>query len=227
MFGLKKRAPTHDEKLQETLVLPVDLNEAHSYAVPDVAHNDYPAKLPYGQAQYSDQLGTDLPTIANQDAILVHWFKPPADKNPQEWYNDRNESELFRSKQELFQTKGWSESTDNQDNVAQNPWLSTPRSPRPTSTQSPSIYRFLRPFDQRWQKTFNGMSGSMASLGKQYALGGMQPQNRLRNTLRMEPTRWDIEQFDTNAGTIPAATPAVIVSPSANWPSESQFWGIR
>lgn len=227
MFGLKSRKKSHDEQVAEMVVLPIDLNEAHSYAAPDVAHNDYPAKEPYGKNQYADHIGQDLPTIAQQDAILNHWFRPPADRNPQEWYNDRNESELFRSRQELFQTKGWTEQSDNQDNVALNPWLSTPRSPRPTATQSPSIYRFLRPFDQNWQKTLNGMSGSMASLGKAYQVGGMQPQNRLRNTLRMEPTRWDIEQFDTSASQIPAATPAVIVSPSANWPSESQFWGIR
>lgn len=229
MFGLGKKKPNTNQVdvAEMTAVLPVDLNQAHSYVAPDPVHNDYPVKVPFGSNPYSDQIGKDLPTIKNQDAILVHYFQPPASMPPQAWYDDRNEQKIKLSRQELTKADPWQALPDNKDAVTDNPWLHTQPSNRRTSTQSPSDYRFIRPFDQRWNRNLNGLNGSMASIGKAYAVGGMGHAPDWRNTLRMEPTRWDIEQFDMSANQVPAAQPGVYVSPSAEIPSTSQYWGIR
>lgn len=224
MFGLFKRrkaATDPGAATDEQFVVPVDLNAAHSFAAPSPSKNPNPPT--YGANPYAPRLGADLPTIANQDAILVHYMQPPADRAPQQWYEDRNHAKLRLGRnQELFQTRDWTEDTARQPDAV-NPWDHTPVSTRPTSTHSPSDFRFVRPFDQRMERRLNGESGSLATLGRAYPIGGMQAPRNFRNTLRIQPPSRDTENMDMPGTVTAAPVPAVYVSPQV---STERRWGL-
>lgn len=202
-------------------VVPVGLDDAHSYVAPGPAPF---TELPYGAPQYSDGLGKDLPTIADQDRILVHYFSPPVDRPPQEWYNDRNVDRIYRGTQEHFFTANIPESGQAQQ-ADPNPWLgSTPTNNYHYNARfMQSNYRFLRPFDQRWERTNTlAQAGSQARVAYPHAVGGMLPQAQLRNTFRLAPTARDIENIDLNDTHVAAVEPAVYVSPQ----TKSSRWGL-
>lgn len=210
---------TMDTKAQK--VVPIGLDDAHSFVAPGPAPF---TELPFGKAQYSDSLGKDLPTIPEQDRVLVHYFQPPAGKNPQEWYNDRFEDRIYRGTQEHFFTKNIPESAESQK-AEQNPWCgSTPTENYHFNANfSPSNYRFVRPFDQQWERTNSlAQTGSEARVAYPYAIGGMLPQQQLRNTFRLAPTARDLENLDLNDTHVAAVTPAVYVSPQV----QSSRWGL-
>lgn len=221
MLGFRRRNRAPNPDLAETRIVPVGLDDAHSYVQPGPAPF---TELPFGKVQYSDGLGKDLPTIPDQDRILVHYFRPPADRNPQEWYNDRNEDRIYRGTQEHFFTKNIPETAQSQK-AEDNPWLG------PTQTQNyhfnanfmQSNYRFIRPFDQRMERTNTlAQSGSQARVAYPYAVGGMQPQTHLRNTFRLAPSARDIENLDLSDSHVTAVQPAVYISPQV----QSSRWGL-
>lgn len=216
MWPFKRNEPPPENDLTP---IPVTLDEAHTYVQP---RGDYVADYPYGTKDYSPLVGVELPTIRNQDAILVHWYRPPDAGNPAEWWQDNNSDELARAKQERFTTTLGQETTDRQY-AAENPWLQRHPLPRVTSDMSPSNYRFERPFDQRYERKLNGNHFSMASNRRSYPVNGMQPSRSLRNTFRLEPLARDAENVDLSATETPAPIPATYVSPV---PAQSSKWGL-
>lgn len=86
-------------------------------------------------------------------------------------------------------------------------WVDNPRrftspDPRPTTGDSPSNYKFTRPFDQFNRthgddpptgsaRSLTGFHFSMADHRREYDILGMAPQRTGRNTYRLEPTPWD------------------------------------
>jgi hypothetical protein len=224
MFGLFQRRKKAQEDpgvaTAEQFVVPVNLDAAHTFAAPGASK--YSSPQSYGANPYAPKLGTELPTVKHQDAILNHFFSPPPDVNPQAYYEDRNLMKLRIGRgEELFQTRDWQAQTERQVDAVQ-PWDHTPVSTRPTSTQSPSDYRFIRPFDQRWEKNGNGNSFSAAQLGMAYPLGGMEVPRNFRNTLRLQPAGRDTENVDLSGTTTATVTPAVYVSPQ----SAPRKWGL-
>lgn len=224
VFGLFQRRKKAQEDpgvaTAEQFVVPVDLNAAHSFVAPGASK--YPSPQAYGANPYAPKVGTDLPTIKHQDAILNHFFQPPADAPPQQWFEDRNLMKLRVGRhEEMFQTRDWQAQTERQPDAVQ-PWDHTPVCTRPTATQSPSDYRFVRPFDQRWERNGNGNAHSMAQLGMAYPIGGMDAPRNFRNTLRIQPAARDTENMDLSGTTTAAVTPAVYVSPQ----TAPRRWGL-
>lgn len=217
MLGLFKRKPPKNEELEATIVLPIGLDDRHSYFAPgkpvEYGH-PYPSPGEYGAQPYATRRGPELPPVSKQDDILIHYLQPPAAKPPQEWYDDRNQVNIALGRQETFVTKNPIGSVTNVA-AAANPWLSTPVSPRPTSSMSPSNYRFYRPFDQRWNRQLTGVATSLATVGQAYPVGGMQPTRTFRNTFRLAPTARDVENLDLPSKQVASVTPAVYVSPQA------------
>ncbi|ARK07702.1 hypothetical protein Toil_gp19 [Rhodococcus phage Toil] len=213
-FGKKKTVDPGADNLEAQLVIPVDLNEAHSYVRPGAS--EYPSPPVYGVNPYATKVGTDLPTIKNQDEILVHYMQPPAARNPQQWYEDRNVEILRLSRQqEYFQTASPPEFSAKQGTVVQ-PWESTPKNPRVTGGLAQSNYRFVRPFDQRFARNLNGNVGSQAALNQSYPFGGLQGQRNFRNTVRLEPPNRDAENYDLSGTQTASPVPAVYVSPQVS-----------
>lgn len=210
-----------NESTEAQKVVPIGLDDAHNYTAPGPAPF---TELPYGKPQYSDRLGKDLPTIPNQDRVLVHYFMPPAGENPQAWYNDRNQDRIYRGTQEHFFTKNIPE-TSQQQHAADNPWLGSSQTENyhHNALFMQSNYRFIRPFDQQWERTNTlAQSGSQARVAYPYAVGGMVPQTQLRNTFRLAPSARDIENLDLNSSHVAAVEPAVYVSPQV----QSSRWGL-
>lgn len=208
MFGFGKKQPANTD----ITVTPVSLDDAHSVAAPV---GGYPAKNT--QNAWTATYTSELPAVPEQDRILVHWYRPPDYGPPQPFWSDANEDKIARGKQESFQTNYWQEQTSSKE-VMQNPWLNDIRGLlRPTATQSPSDFRFLRPFypgDGYGVST--GRHFSMASNRRAYPINGMQPQTRLRNTFRLEPVARDAENTDLSGLNTAAAIPAVYVSPQSS-----------
>lgn len=214
LFGRRKKAPPDGSATPEQMAQPVNLDEAHSFVVPGAS--EYPSPPTYGVQPFAARPGAELPAVRNQDAILVHHLAPPPDRDPAGFYADRNADYLRRSRyNEHLQPLPWHERQESQP-VAVNPWEHTPPSPRPTSTMSPSNYRFVRPFDQNWERQLSGDAGSMARLGRAYPVGGMTPMPSWRNTVRIPPPSRDTEIMDLPGDTTAAVTPAVYVSPQAS-----------
>lgn len=211
LFGRDKPPPADGAATEAQFIQPVNLDEAHSFVVPGAS--EYPSPPVYGVVPFAARPGAALPAIAGQDAIMLHHFAPPPDRNPTAFYADRNADTLQRARyNEHLQPLPWSERAESQP-VAVQPWHTTPLSPRPTSTQSPSTYRFIRPFDQMSERRLSGDAGSMAQLGRAYPVGGMSAMPSWRNTVRIPPPSRDTEIMDLPAGTTAAVTPAVYVSP--------------
>lgn len=216
MFGRKKAKDTDND----LAVVYVGLDDAHKTTAP--GREEYPSQPTYGANPYASAIGRDLPTIPNQDAILTHWYRPPADRNPAEWWNDANDSEFAMDAQQVFQTRGW-QSDASRLQIAENPWVGGAPLPRVTSEMSPSNYRHLRPFDQRMERKLDGNHASMASMKRSYPVNGMRPAQSLRNTFRLEPSPRDLENIDLPVGgVVPAVEPAVYVAPQ----SGGSRWGL-
>lgn len=216
MFGRKKAKDTDND----LAVVYVGLDDAHKTTAP--TRDEYPSPPTYGANPYAVTVGKDLPTIPNQDAILTHWYRPPANQHPEAWWKDNNDSEFELDKQQLFQTRGWASDASRQQS-APNPWVDGTPLPRVTSEMSPSNYRHLRPFDNRMERQLNGSHSSMASMKRSYQVNGMTPARSLRNTFRLEPSPRDLENVDLPAnGNVPAVEPAVYVAPQQN----NGRWGL-
>lgn len=222
LFGRGKPPPPDGAATEAQFVQPVNLDEAHSFIVPGAS--EYPSPPVYGTNPFAARPGAALPAIAGQDAIMLHHLAPPPDRAPAAFYADRNADFLQRARyNEHLQPLPWTERAESQP-LAVQPWDHTPPSPRPTSTQSPSVYRFIRPFDQMWERRLSGDSGSMAQVGRAYPVGGMTPMPSWRNTVRIPPPSRDTEIMDLPGATTAAVQPAVYVSPQA--PIGNERWRL-
>lgn len=89
---------------------------------------------------------------------------------------------------------------------ADNPRRFVPPNPRPRTSQSPSDWRFYRPFDQLNRpypdmitgtaRRLNGHHLSMADHRRDYEILGVNPQRTMRNTYRLDPSPWDEDMVD-------------------------------
>lgn len=89
---------------------------------------------------------------------------------------------------------------------ADRPGRCAPASNRLTSDMQPVMYQFERPFDQLnrpygdavygTKRRFTGIHFSMADFRRNYDILTMAPQRQGRNTYRIEPEPWDINQVD-------------------------------
>ncbi len=139
-------------------------------------------------------LGDDyFPTIANQAAILTHWDYPPANENPQRWYDDRNVwAKQQRTEIETQDALPIDAVGPMADQPAADPRWNPPTVQRPTAHQSPSSYRFYRPFDQTSEHELNGVHMSLADNRRAYELtgsAGLAP--KWNNSYRIDPPNND------------------------------------
>jgi hypothetical protein len=216
MFGIGKRT---GQPPPDITLVPVSLDNAHSVVQ---RRNDYPSKNT--QNAYTAHDTPEFPAVPNQDKILTHWYRPPDQGNPQVWWDDNNNDRIDRTNvNEHFQTNNWPEYVDPKY-AAHNPWHNDIRGTlRPTAEQSPSNYRFVRPFypGDGYAKS-TGTHFSMASNRRAYPVNGMQPARSFRNTFRLEPTARDAENMDLSGPNAAVAEPAVYVSPTAT----QRRWGL-
>lgn len=187
-------------------------------------HDPYPNPSAHGNGidGWAPRVGKELPPIANQDRILVHFDRPPADQAPERYYQDRNESFLRRGQVENLRPENFPEVQKNDTRAPDPRWTAPQEGLRPTTRQSPSNYRFTRPFDQKVARHLNGLHFSMASMHRSYPINGMQPPRRFRNTWRLEPPPNDMQMADMPADSTPDAVVNTYVSPQVS-PSRGAY----
>ena len=136
-----------------------------------------------------------FPTIANQDSILIHYDRPPADKNPQEWYDDRNIwAKQQRESIEHQVGVPWMDDTSKTGPMADDPKWTPPTVNRPTAFLSPSSYRFTRPYGQDVEHELNGVHLSLADNRRAYNLSGNVGRTQgWNNSYRIDPVSNDAQ----------------------------------
>lgn len=175
---------------------------------------------------WSPHLATTLPTLKNQDDLLIHFdLEKPADPgHPSPFWQKRNAYRIKSGEQfEHWQTGGqgngldsWQEKTGTYQPTI-DPKLHPVLPSRPTAYQSPSSFRFFAPMRSGRGDTphLNGFHFSMASNRRSYPIRGMRPAMQFRNTFRLEPPPRDAQSMD-----VPSESPSVpgntYVTPSAN-----------
>lgn len=135
-----------------------------------------------------------FPTVPQQDALLVHWDRPPGDENPQAWYDDRNVWAKYQRENIEKQTGVQQQQTDTGKSVrmADNPNWTPPDVKRPTAFENPNGYSFTRPFDQTSEHELNGVHLSLADNKRAYVLGGSVGRiNGWNNSYRIDPVTND------------------------------------
>lgn len=132
-------------------------------------------------------------TIAEADSVLTHFDRPPADQNPQAWWDDRNTfAKQQRETIEHQEGVPWMGDTSKPGPIGDNPNWVTPTVNRTSAFLSPSQYRFTRPFDQDTEHTLNGVHLSLADNRRAYMLAGNVGQVRAwNNSYRVDPTSND------------------------------------
>ena len=191
---------------------PPDMDELHSYVEPQPGY--YPTAQPAGFPTYATTLGPTFPDIPNQDQILVHWFRPPDGKPPEDWYADRASDLNYRNSVE--QINGIPIPTVVQQIPrGDDPRWTPPAVSRVTSFNMPTNgYSMTRPYDQDVAREFNGDHFSMADNIRAYDVGGMNPVKRGRNTYRLTPPTLDATSVDMASLQAPSSNPALYVSPT-------------
>jgi hypothetical protein len=176
------------------------------YAVPN-----NPPDIPYLPAihGYTDPPADTVAIQRNQSA----WRIPPPGHPPQNWnlYNS-DRVEIFYPLETLQGEEGWPTPTPRYNRAPDSRWQPAEVT-RPTTQQSPSTFRFHRPFDQHAARQLNGNHFSMADHTRAYPIAGMQPQRNFRNTFRLEPAPWDTEIVDRPEIATPSMAGGTYISP--------------
>lgn len=206
MFGFGKRKVADPPP-------PVGLDDLHSYASPPAGH--YPSAQPTPAPTYATQLGIQFPDIPNQDRILVHWDRPPDGESPDRWYQDRDSDKAHRLKVEQVKGSPFSEIHSTSESAADPRWVPVHPS-RITNYLIPTNgYVYQRPYDQDVTHELNGVHFSMADNRRSYAVGGMNPVHRGRNTYRVDPPTLDATMVDLDNSYGYSPPSDIFVSPQA------------
>lgn len=130
-----------------------------------------------------------FPTVAEQNSLLIHWYRPPSDQPNQWWYDDKNP--WAKEQREVIEHQTgvpWEIETHRDNQGAPDPRWVPPVVTRPTAFQSPSSYRFTRPWDQYQERELNGLHLSLAGNRRAYMLEGrVGLQSNWNNSYRLDP----------------------------------------
>lgn len=178
-----------------------------SFTRPD---NDHPAG---DVSTFTEVWDYDNPTVREQWEYLDSFRGPyGSEETNKEFWQQANASTVNRWPQERLYA-------DPDDYTAQQGIPRFADDPRTFPvyndhvTTTPSIYRFFRPYDQRWEKSLSGDHFSMASHMRNYPIEGMEPRPEHRNTFRVEPPPRDTTIVDVPQGGEPNTPPSVYTTP--------------
>jgi len=161
IFGKTQKAPVPPAGLEDRL----HYTDQPGSNGTDAAYQ-FPGRVPSMDTGY-------FPTIDQADDVLTHYSRPPADVNPQEWYDDKDTwSKVQREKIEHQTGVPWMDDTHKAPEMADDPKWHAPTVNRPSAFLSPSSYRFLRPFGQDVEHELNGVHLSLADNRRAYMLSG-------------------------------------------------------
>lgn len=183
IFGKVQEAPTPPAGLEDRLHFTDTVGSNGT----DAAYF-FPGKVPEMDDGY-------FPTIAQADSVLTHYSRPPADVDPQPWYDDKDTwSKQQREKIEDQVAVPWSDVTSKTGPMADDPKWTAPTVSRPSAFLSPSSYRFYRPFGQDVEHELNGVHLSLADNRRAYSLAGNVGRTQAwNNSYRLDPVSNDAQ----------------------------------
>lgn len=176
-----------------------------------------------------DTLSNYIPDPMQSGQVPIHTMFPDPDEPPQEFYlgvHGTGRDVIQRHSVESQKGNEWqtpAPSSGTADRWEKNPRRnaypeggnvagfteSTPATVRPTARNSPNSYSFTRPFDQRFNRRFNGSHFSMADHRRDYPVFGMAPAKTWRNTSRVDPPPWDSNIVDSPEGPATQLAPSI------------------
>jgi hypothetical protein len=201
---------------------PPGINDFASYTSQPGSNGTEAARFDNGSAP---QVGTGyFPTIANQDAALVHWMRPPGDENPDEWYADQSLWQDEQAKLEKTDPLPMNIGSGKPSGPAPDPRWVPPTVSRVTNFMAPNGYSMTRPFDQTTEHENNGYHFSMADVNYGYEVGEMTTPPSWRNTYRLDaPTN---DATSVTVGAPPdLATSVRLASENDVWPGRNYRLG--
>jgi hypothetical protein len=139
-----------------------------------------------------------FPTVNQQDQLLIHWDRPPADQPPDGWWADRTVWQQQQTKIEHQRGVAWEVQTGQTPRAEDSPYAKAPKINRATADLSVSDYRFNRPFGQGTEYELNGLHMSMATNQQAYLIGEMNPSPVYTNTYRIDPPTNDAGSLFTD-----------------------------
>lgn len=178
-------------KVQQAPKPPAGLEDRLSYT--DKAGSNGTDAAYYWQGDTPSLDDQYFPTVPQQDILLVHYDRPPADQNPQAWWDDRNIwAKQQRDKIEQQTGVPQEGSTSKPGEMGPDPRWTPPIVNRPTAFNNPNGYSFTRPYDQTSEHELNGVHFSLAENRRAYVLGGSVGRiNTWNNSYRIDPVTND------------------------------------
>lgn len=229
MFGWRKKPKTNAPP-------PEALDVRHTYVNTTPGNNTvlttYPTAQPAGKASYATHIGQnpgDLWPLGAQEAGWAHYDRVPDGGDPRVYYRNRERSKNARNTIErriglpLDEPGHGSGAARGPD-----PKWTPPPVDRPTVNLIPvnghGLWNPLFGHQTAWNAN-KGLHSSLALVHRNYPIGGMNPQQRARNTMRIVPPSYDATSADLD---MPAnyTTPAgIYFSPGASVPGVA--YGLR
>lgn len=195
-----------------------ELPNSNNYAAPPVGSpmswgirpvQPYAERLREAPGETPDPMRLQhMPTLNDQ--------APPAEP-PTKFYGEKDSDKRRRWSVEYLHADGWKETKQRKGKSPDPRWIPSDE-PRPTQQMAPVSWIYTRPFDQNIKRNLNGTHFSMADHKRMnYSPAGLAPVASRRNTFRVDPTPWDVNQLDMPAdgsGIPSAQIPNVNLPPS-------------
>jgi hypothetical protein len=202
MFGWRK-------KPKSTAPPPDALNVRHTYVNAQPGSNTvlttYPTAQPAGKASYATHIGQspgELWPLGNMEAGWNHYDRVPDGADPRVYWARRDAPKNARNSIERRYTLPGTEAVHASPARGADPKWTPPPVERPTINLIPVNGHGL------WNPLFghmtaggrnNGSHSSLALVHRNYPIGGMNPQQRGRNTLRTIPPSYDATSADLDS----------------------------
>lgn len=212
---------------------PESLDVRHSYVNRTPGSNtfitQYPSAQPAGKPTYATPINVGpgaLPDIGTQDASLNHYDRVPDGGVPGAYWSRRNMDKDKRNSQERRFTLPGYENPFSNGRGPDPKWI-PPAVSRPTIRQIPvnGHGTQVSAFGHHSAYELTGVHSSLALVRRNYPIGGLRPQERARNTMRVIPPSFDATAGDLEASTNFTSQAGIYVSPSASVPGIG--YGLR
>jgi hypothetical protein len=228
MFGWRK-------KTKSLAPPPEALDARHSYVNAKPGSNTaltvYPSAQPAGKPTYATHIGQtpgDLWPLGAQEAQWAHYDRVPDGGDPRIYWSNRDRVKNARNSVEHRIGVALPESAHSEPSRGPDPkWVSPPVN-RPTVNLIPVNGHGLHNpnFGQHTEVLPNkGLHSSMALVHRNYPIGGMNPQQRARNTLRTIPSSYDATSADLDSAQNYTTPAGIYFSPGAGTPGIG--YGLR
>jgi len=221
MFGWRKKPKTNAPP-------PAALDVRHTFVNAKPGSNTvtttYPTAQPAGKATYATHVGQnpgDLWPLGAQEAGWAHYDRVPDGADPRYYWGNRDAPKNRRNLVERRYGTPQQEAAHTPNVRGADPKWTPPPTSRPTNNLIPvnghGLWNPMFGHSTDWQPN-RGLHSSMALLRRNFPIGGMNPQQRARNTMRIVPPSYDATSADLDSADNYTTPAGIYFSPGASTP---------